>query len=422
MIQITETAARKIKSLMAKQGISDGGLRVGVKGGGCSGLSYTFGVGAGAAAWRRGVRGARGRQDLRRPQELSVPQRDDARLRHGAADPGVRLPQPEREADLRLRQLLRCMTRIRFPVRLRSSALECRTCGAGAPVDEHFCPQCSRILALGRHGDYFAFLGLPRQLTIDAAGPRAPLPRAEPQVPPGLLLQRAARRAAGQPRAVVVSERRLPHAAQPGVAHRAPAGDRRTAVGEVGRRHRQGAAGAARRSVRAERGAGRDPRAARVGRRSRRRCARGSTRRGSRSSASARSTSASSQELAARWDSQEQASAPGRSARRSRRCASGCSSATTSTTCSPPSIARRRAGRLGPGQALSHEPRRRHRSRDHQQPRGLREERRAGGDPRSVGRCAGAVGGVDRRGRHGLRRPRGAAPAADGARRAPSTR
>ncbi len=28
--------------LMAKQGLSEGGLRVGVKGGGCSGLSYTF--------------------------------------------------------------------------------------------------------------------------------------------------------------------------------------------------------------------------------------------------------------------------------------------------------------------------------------------------------------------------------------------
>ena len=27
---------------MSKQGVSDGGLRVGVKGGGCSGLSYTF--------------------------------------------------------------------------------------------------------------------------------------------------------------------------------------------------------------------------------------------------------------------------------------------------------------------------------------------------------------------------------------------
>ena len=45
--------------------------------------------------------------------------------------------------------------------------LECRNCGAGAPVDEHFCPQCSRILALGRHGDYFTFFGLPRALTID---------------------------------------------------------------------------------------------------------------------------------------------------------------------------------------------------------------------------------------------------------------
>ena len=55
------------------------------------------------------------------------------------------------------------------PIPLRSqSTLECRTCGAGAPVDEHFCPQCSRILALGRHGDYFAFFGVPRQLGLDA--------------------------------------------------------------------------------------------------------------------------------------------------------------------------------------------------------------------------------------------------------------
>jgi molecular chaperone HscB len=46
------------------------------------------------------------------------------------------------------------------------SMIECRSCGAGAPVHEHFCPQCSRILALGRHGDYFTFFGLPRKLTI----------------------------------------------------------------------------------------------------------------------------------------------------------------------------------------------------------------------------------------------------------------
>jgi len=45
--------------------------------------------------------------------------------------------------------------------------LECRNCGAGTPLDEHFCTQCSRIMSLGRHGDYFAFLGLPRRLVLD---------------------------------------------------------------------------------------------------------------------------------------------------------------------------------------------------------------------------------------------------------------
>jgi len=45
----------------------------------------------------------------------------------------------------------------------------CRECGAGAPLDAHFCPQCTKILPLSRQGDYFSFLGLPRKLNIDAA-------------------------------------------------------------------------------------------------------------------------------------------------------------------------------------------------------------------------------------------------------------
>ena len=45
----------------------------------------------------------------------------------------------------------------------------CRTCGGGAPVDVHFCPQCTKILTLGRQGDYFAFLGVPRKLNLDVA-------------------------------------------------------------------------------------------------------------------------------------------------------------------------------------------------------------------------------------------------------------
>lgn len=43
----------------------------------------------------------------------------------------------------------------------------CRECGGGAPVDVHFCPQCTKILTLGRHGDFFAFLGVPRKLNLD---------------------------------------------------------------------------------------------------------------------------------------------------------------------------------------------------------------------------------------------------------------
>ena len=46
----------------------------------------------------------------------------------------------------------------------------CRACGAGAPLDAHVCPQCRKILPLGRRApDYFAFLGLPRKLHVGAA-------------------------------------------------------------------------------------------------------------------------------------------------------------------------------------------------------------------------------------------------------------
>ena len=44
----------------------------------------------------------------------------------------------------------------------------CRDCGGGAPVDAHFCPQCTKILTISRHGDYFRFFGLTRKLNISA--------------------------------------------------------------------------------------------------------------------------------------------------------------------------------------------------------------------------------------------------------------
>jgi iron-sulfur cluster assembly protein len=48
-IRITEVAAKRIQFLMSKQSLAEGGLRVGVKGGGCSGLSYVF-------AWEKEAR------------------------------------------------------------------------------------------------------------------------------------------------------------------------------------------------------------------------------------------------------------------------------------------------------------------------------------------------------------------------------
>jgi molecular chaperone HscB len=33
----------------------------------------------------------------------------------------------------------------------------------------HFCPQCTKILTLGRQGDYFSYLGVPRKLNLDLA-------------------------------------------------------------------------------------------------------------------------------------------------------------------------------------------------------------------------------------------------------------
>lgn len=41
-IHVTEKAAQKIRDALQKEGNREGGLRIGVKGGGCSGLSYVM--------------------------------------------------------------------------------------------------------------------------------------------------------------------------------------------------------------------------------------------------------------------------------------------------------------------------------------------------------------------------------------------
>jgi iron-sulfur cluster assembly protein len=41
VVTLSEAAIKEVKRLMNVQGLTEGGLRLGVKGGGCSGLSYT---------------------------------------------------------------------------------------------------------------------------------------------------------------------------------------------------------------------------------------------------------------------------------------------------------------------------------------------------------------------------------------------
>lgn len=42
IISLSESAVKEVKRLINVQGLTEGGLRLGVKGGGCSGLSYTI--------------------------------------------------------------------------------------------------------------------------------------------------------------------------------------------------------------------------------------------------------------------------------------------------------------------------------------------------------------------------------------------
>ncbi len=106
MIAISQNAANQIHKMLAKNGLQGGGLRIGLKAGGCSGYEYTF-------AWEREARatdqifvGPDERAHFRRSEELLAARGDRARLRHEPDEPRVHVQQPEREEHVRVRALI----------------------------------------------------------------------------------------------------------------------------------------------------------------------------------------------------------------------------------------------------------------------------------------------------------------------------
>jgi iron-sulfur cluster assembly protein len=70
MVQISENAAKLIKKMTAKNGIPHGGLRIAIKAGGCSGLSYTFAWEATARDGDQVFEGAEGSKVFIDPRSL----------------------------------------------------------------------------------------------------------------------------------------------------------------------------------------------------------------------------------------------------------------------------------------------------------------------------------------------------------------
>jgi iron-sulfur cluster assembly protein len=72
MVAISESAAAVIAKMLEKNGLAGGGLRIGVKAGGCSGFSYIFGWEAAPKDTDRIFEGANGAKVFVDPRSLRV--------------------------------------------------------------------------------------------------------------------------------------------------------------------------------------------------------------------------------------------------------------------------------------------------------------------------------------------------------------
>ena len=106
MFQISENAGKLIHKMTQKNGFPGGGLRIGIKAGGCSGLSYVF-------AWEPAPRdgdhvfdGPDGARVFVDQKSYKIHRRDHARLRHEPGQQGFHVRQPERQGHVRVRDVV----------------------------------------------------------------------------------------------------------------------------------------------------------------------------------------------------------------------------------------------------------------------------------------------------------------------------
>ena len=109
-IQVTDKALARIRAAMAKENISpaEGGLRLGVQGGGCSGLSYNIRFDT-QPRERDRVFHVRRRSRVCRSEVVHLPARHDSGLRRDLDAPRLRLPQSECQEIVRLRHFVLVM-------------------------------------------------------------------------------------------------------------------------------------------------------------------------------------------------------------------------------------------------------------------------------------------------------------------------
>ena len=110
MVGLSDKAAEKVKEIRGEENIEEGyALRLKVQGGGCSGFSYDLYFDQPQETDRPFE--VKGVKLICRRDEPHVPGRYRDRLRRGTAGRGLQVQQPEREVDLRLRQLVQRLGR-----------------------------------------------------------------------------------------------------------------------------------------------------------------------------------------------------------------------------------------------------------------------------------------------------------------------